>query len=105
MSEPLLFYDGRTYRLSTEAAAELLARGVIEIDGSDYALSPRHEIKEVEPFASVMAPPDAPQQQDIHLGHRRLRWFWALNPRGDARQFLLSRLYRDTPSDDDPRQR
>jgi hypothetical protein len=105
MSEPLLFYDGKTYRLSAEAAADLLARGVIEIDGSDYALSLQHEIEEVEPFASVLAQPDAPQQQNVQPGHRRLRWFWLPNPRGDARQSFLSGLYRDTPGEDDPRQR
>jgi hypothetical protein len=105
MSEPLLFYDGRTYRLSAEAAAELLARGVIETDGSDYALSLQHAIEEVEPFASVVAQPDAPRQKSAQIGHRWLRWFWVLNPRGDARQSFLSGLYRDRPGEDDPRQR
>jgi hypothetical protein len=104
MSEPLLFYDGTTYRLSAEAAAELLARGVIESDGSDYVLSIRHDIKEVEPFASIVVQPDAPQQIG-QVGHRKLGRFWVVDPRGDARQNLLSRLYRDTPSDDDPRRR
>lgn len=105
MSEPLLFYDRRIYRLSPEAAADLLARGVIEMDGSEYALSLQHEIEEVEPFAALVAQPGSPQQQDTQLGHRRLRWFWVLNPRGDSRQSFLSRLYRDTPGRDDPRQR
>jgi len=105
MSEPLLFYNRTVYRLSSDAAADLLARGVIEMDGSDYALSLQHEIEEVEPFASVVAQPTPPQQQDAQLGHRRLRWFWVLNPRGDSRQSFLSRLYRDSPREDDPRQR
>jgi hypothetical protein len=105
MSEPLLFYDGKTYRLSAEVAADLLSRGVIEPDGTDYALSQRHDIEEVEPFASIVTQPDVPQQPSGPLGHRRLRWFWVLNPRGDARQSFLSGLYRDNTTDEDPRQR
>ena len=85
--------------------ADLLSRGVIEPDGTDYALSLSHEIEEVEPFASIVTQPDVPQQPTGLLGRRRLRWFWVLNPRGDQRQSFLSWLYRDNGTDEDPRQR
>ena len=57
MRQSLLFYNGTTYRLSADVARDLLKkRGVIVVDPSSdiYALSPEHEIEEVEPFATVL---------------------------------------------------
>lgn len=105
MSEPLLFHDGKAYQISAETAADLLARGVIVRDGPDYGMSLEHEFDEIESLVALVPQSNDEKPSLNPLGHRGLRWFWVLNPRGDARQSLLSRLYRDTKDGDDPRQR
>lgn len=75
MRESLLSYDGTTHGLSADVAKDLLERGIIVVDPSSdiYALSPEHEIEEVEPFATVLERSDALRLP--RLGRLRVRGF------------------------------
>jgi hypothetical protein len=72
----LLTYDGTTYRLPADVAADLLARGIIVLgDGPGvYGLDPHHVIDEIE---AMLAPiersvGDEVRGEDQAEGRRRL---------------------------------
>jgi hypothetical protein len=99
MGKSLLFYDGVTYELSSDAAKDLLERGIIVVDPpSDiYSLSLEHGIEEVEPFANVVARNDAPRVP--RLGRLRVREFSLF---GGARQIGNQSINPLAPEEDPP---
>ena len=101
MRQSLLFYDGTTYRLSADVARDLLERGVIVVDPSSdiYALSPEHEIEEVEPFATVLGRSDAPRLP--RLGRLRVRGFSLFG--GVEQRGFPATTNRLAPDEDEPR--
>ncbi len=65
-----LLYNGTAYNLSEEAAADLIAHGVIAQPepGSDYLeLAPEHVIDEVEAVTTAVERRDAPAPPQIDV--------------------------------------
>lgn len=70
---PDLIYNGTSYRLTPDVAADLLARGVIVASSAGdarYQLSIEHTIEEVEPMAEVVARSDAPRRSRLRVFSR-----------------------------------
>jgi hypothetical protein len=91
--DPILVYNGTTYRFTRPVAADLLDRGVILPDPSgetDYRLSLEHTIDEIEDLAAVLSRADAPAAPRLRVFDRNGGLFGG---RGPMRRLLY--IFRD----------